>query len=76
MNDQTDPNAQPDFRAQIAALTDIVEKLEDPEVSLEESLTLYETGIKLAQQAGKTLELAEQRVALLTEDGELQALHT
>ncbi len=65
---------QPDLKEQMSALSDIVEKLEDPEVSLEASLALYEQGMALVKRATATLELAEQRVAVLTSDGDLEAL--
>lgn len=65
---------QPDLKEQMAALSDIVEKLEDPDVSLEASLALYEQGMALVKRATATLELAEQRVAVLTADGDLEAL--
>lgn len=65
---------QPDLKEQMSALADIVEKLEDPDVSLETSLALYEQGMALVKRATATLELAEQRVAVLTADGDLEAL--
>ncbi len=65
---------QPDLKEQMSALSDIVEKLEDPDVSLEASLALYEQGMALVKRATTTLELAEQRVAVLTSDGEVEAL--
>lgn len=65
---------QPDLKEQMSALSEIVEKLEDPDVSLEASLALYEQGMALVKRATATLELAEQRVAVLTADGDLEAL--
>ena len=55
-------------------LADIVEKLEDPDVSLEDSLTVYEQGMTLVATAGKVLDAAEQRVAMVTEDGQVQPI--
>lgn len=54
------------------ALATIVEKLEHPDVALEESLSLYEQGMKLVAAASQSLDAAEQRVALVTESGEVQ----
>lgn len=65
---------QPDLKEQMSALSEIVEKLEDPDVSLEASLALYEQGMALVKRATATLELAEQRVAVLTADGDLEAV--
>jgi len=64
----------PSLREQLAALAEIVDQLEDPEVSLEDSIALYERGMALVMSAGKVLEEAEQRVALVTGDDEVQAL--
>lgn len=55
-------------------LAAVVEQLENPDVSLEQSLSLYEQGMALVSDASKTLEAAEQRVAMVTADGEIQAL--
>ena len=64
----------PTLKEQMEALATIVEKLEDPDIDLEESLALYERGMALVATAGKILEAAEQRVAMVTGDGEVQAI--
>ncbi|MEK9542420.1 MAG: exodeoxyribonuclease VII small subunit [Luminiphilus sp.] len=64
----------PTLKEQMEALATIVEKLEDPDIDLEESLALYERGMALVATAGKVLEDAEQRVAMVTGDGEVQAI--
>ena len=53
----------------MAALTELVEQLEDPEIELEAALKLYEEGVKLSSAIQKTLESAEQRVAQIAADG-------
>ena len=77
----TDPKGQTadarhpaSLEQQMEALTAIVEKLESDDVPLEESLALYEQGMALAAQAGQSLDIAEQRVAMITETGEVQDL--
>ncbi len=72
--DTDDKQSAGSLEQQMTALGTLVEKLEDPNVSLEESLALYEQGMKLVGEASQTLEAAEQRVAMVTADGELQAL--
>jgi len=57
---------------QMEALASIVEKLENPDVALEESLSLYEKGRQLVAAASRSLDTAEQRVALVSESGEVQ----
>ncbi len=71
---QEDSATHPPLKEQMEALAHIVEKLEDPDVDLEESLALYEQGMALVATAGKVLEAAEQRVAMVTGDGEVQAI--
>ena len=61
-----------DFEAAIAELESIVKKLEDGELSLEQSLALYERGVQLARFCHARLEEAEKRIELLNERGELR----
>ena len=56
-----------DFESSIKSLELIVDKLNDSNTSLEESLELFEKGIKLSKDCTKTLENARQRIILLTE---------
>jgi exodeoxyribonuclease VII small subunit len=53
---------------QMTQLAALVERLEDPDLPLEEALTLYEQGIKLSAAAQKILDLATQRVAMIRDD--------
>jgi exodeoxyribonuclease VII small subunit len=50
------------FEASIRRLGEIVEKLEDGELPLEESLKLFEEGVLLARTSREVLDKAEQRV--------------
>ena len=50
-------------------LSGIVERLEDPEIELEEAIQLHEQGMKLSNSIQKKLESAEQRVAKVAADG-------
>ena len=47
---------------QIEELTAIVRKLEDPNIELEDALSVYEAGMKIAKAAQTALEDAEQRI--------------
>ena len=61
-----------DFEQQLENLEALVESLESGGLSLEDSLTSFEQGIKLARDCQQALKQAEQKVALLLEDdGEL-----
>ncbi len=50
------------FETSLARLTAIVERLETGELPLEESLTLFEEGVRLARAAQTRLDAAEKRV--------------
>lgn len=59
------------FEQMLQALEGVVEKLESGKLSLDESLSLYEEGIKLARGCNRALDGFERRVELLRrgEDG-------
>ena len=61
-----------DFETALAELDALVKKLEDGELSLEQSLALYERGVQLSRFCHAQLEDAERRIEILTERGELK----
>lgn len=61
-----------DFEAAIAELEEIVRKLEDGDLPLEESLRCYERGVQLSRFCHTQLESAERRIEILNERGELR----
>ncbi|MCW8984946.1 MAG: exodeoxyribonuclease VII small subunit [Thermoanaerobaculales bacterium] len=60
------------FEDQLAKLEEIVDRLEDESVGLEEALGLFENGMDLARRCRARLEEVEQKVTQLleTENGE------
>lgn len=54
-----------DFEKRLTRLEDIVEKMETGELSLEDSLKLFEEGVKLSRDCSSQLSEAEQKVKLL-----------
>jgi exodeoxyribonuclease VII small subunit len=58
-----------DFEKQLTALESVVERLEQGDLSLEESVRLFEEGIKLSDACKKELEVAEGKIQLLVERG-------
>lgn len=54
-----------DFEHAIEELDTLVNKLEDGELSLEESLSAFERGIKLTRECQQHLSDAEQKVSML-----------
>lgn len=61
---------EPNFETQLAALEQIVRELERGELSLEESLRLFEDGVRLSRECQERLNKAERRIEILTRDDE------
>ncbi len=57
------------FEKQLKRLEEIVRALEDGQLPLEESLKVFEEGVRLARTCHEKLGEAERRVELLLEDG-------
>lgn len=70
MSDKTDM----DFEAALKRLDQISGLLEKEGVSLEESLALYEEGVRLVRACAEKLEKAERRVSVLraSDSGEIE----
>ncbi len=61
-----------DFEAAITELESVVKKLEDGDLSLEQSLALYERGVTLSKFCHARLEDAERRIEILSDRGDLR----
>ncbi len=55
------------FEKALHKLDNIVEKMEAGNLSLEESLKSFETGVGLVQDCQKALKTAEQKIKILTQ---------
>lgn len=65
---------QPDFETALVELETLVESLEQGDISLEESLKLFERGVTLTRHCQTSLKEAEQKVQILLEkSGEPEA---
>ena len=58
------------FEAALRRLEEIVETLESGELSLEESIKIFEEGVGLTRTCSKQLETAEQKVTTLLAEAE------
>lgn len=56
------------FETSLNDLEKIVRKLEDGDLSLEESLKLFEDGVKLSRECQERLSNAERRIEVLLKD--------
>lgn len=61
--------SSPDFEASLEELERIVKDLEKGELPLEQSLALFETGMRLSSDCRRQLEEAESRVEILMKRG-------
>jgi exodeoxyribonuclease VII small subunit len=66
----------PNFEEQLTALESVVERLERGDISLEESVKLFEEGLKLSNACKKELEEAEGKIEILVKqsNGEMKAV--
>lgn len=56
------------FEASLQELEKIVRKLEDGDLPLEDSLRLFEDGVRLSRQCQERLDQAERRIEILLQD--------
>lgn len=71
MADPTDPG----FDQILTRLRDVVVRLESGELTLEQSLQIYEEGVQLARKGQQLLATAEKRVEILvTASGNVEAV--
>jgi exodeoxyribonuclease VII small subunit len=61
-----------DFESAIAELDGIVKKMEDGDLTLEQSMQLYERGLQLSRFCHARLEEAERRIEVLNDRGDLK----
>jgi len=57
------------FEEQLTALERVVEQLERGELTLEESVKLFEEGVRLSKACKQELDAAEGRIEVLVEQG-------
>ena len=59
--------AEPTIEEALRRLEAIAEKLEDPDLDLDEAVRLYEEGLRLYERCAKTLDAAELRITQLAD---------
>lgn len=58
------------FETSLGELESVVRRLEDGDLPLEESLKLFETGVKLSRECREQLVNAERRIEVLMQDSD------
>ena len=64
------PAKKNNFESNLERLKDIVDTLDDNEITLDQSLKLFEEGIKLYRKCNETIDKAEQKITILIEENE------
>jgi exodeoxyribonuclease VII small subunit len=59
-----------DYEASITELESLVERLEQGDINLEESLKLYEAGVLITRDCQEALSQAEQKVQMLLQQSD------
>lgn len=68
------PKSEPDFEKTLAELEKLVERLEQGDLSLDESLSGFKQGIELTRQCQSVLDNAEQTVQQLLDNQDEDSL--
>ncbi|NLY48194.1 MAG: exodeoxyribonuclease VII small subunit [Clostridiales bacterium] len=55
-------------------LNNIIEELEKPDISLEQSFALYQEGMKLLKESNASIDKVEKELIILSENGETDEL--
>lgn len=64
------PAKKNNFESNLERLKDIVDTLDDNEITLDQSLKLFEEGIKLYRKCNDTIDKAQQKITILIEENE------
>jgi exodeoxyribonuclease VII small subunit len=62
-----EPESERPIEAALERLEAIADKLEDPQLDLDEAVKLYEEGLRLYAECTKRLDAADQRITKLAE---------
>ncbi len=73
LNKREDGKVKKNFEEQMEQLEKIVEELEKGDLSLADSVSKFEQGIKISKECNKTLEEAEKKITILVnQEGEMK----
>lgn len=67
------PETEQTIEEALARLEAIADKLEDPELDLDQAVRMYEEGLRLYERCAKKLDAAELRITQLAEALQKQA---
>jgi exodeoxyribonuclease VII small subunit len=67
----SEPNEELTLEETFARLEQMLEQLEDPQLSLEASFELYQQGMSLLAQCNEKIDTVEKKILIMNGDGEL-----
>lgn len=74
-SEQAEPSAALNFEQALAELEQLVERMEQGDLALEEALKQFERGIELTRHCQSALQRAEQKVQqLLEQNGQIEII--
>lgn len=62
----------PTLEENFSKLEEIIAKMEQPEVTLDESFALYQSGMETLKNCNSLLDAVEKKMQILTADGETE----
>lgn len=71
---KTKPNTLPSLEESLTEITNLIDKMEHGDQTLEQSLTHFERGITLVKHCQKVLQEAEQKVQILIQTNNQETL--
>lgn len=66
------PKKEPNIEQALDALNSLIEKLDDPDIGIDESLKLYEEGVKLIRICKVKIENAKQKIKFIDENEDVE----
>lgn len=66
------PKKEPNIEQALDALNSLIEKLDDPDIGIDESLKLYEEGVKLIRICKAKIENAKQKIKFIDENEDVE----
>ena len=63
---------EPGLEERLALIEEILDQMENPEVTLDQSFALYKQGIEQIQSANQSLDAIEKEMQVINENGELE----
>lgn len=71
MQERTDSGAEQTLEELFAETEALIERMEEPDLPLEEAFAAYEQGMKIIRTCNSRIDQVEQKMLMMNEEGEL-----